>query len=43
MDMSLLSPGNVYGGNCIIYKKGKCLGCAKESEKTEAEDPNTIN
>lgn len=35
MDMSLLSPCNVYCGNCILYKKNKCLGCAKETAKRE--------
>ena len=35
MDTSLLAPCNVYCGNCAIYKKGKCLGCAEESKKTE--------
>jgi len=36
MDMTLLAPCNYYCGNCILYKKNKCLGCAKESEKSEA-------
>lgn len=37
MDMSLLSPCNVYCGNCILFKKNKCLACARESEKRETE------
>ncbi len=36
MDLSLLSPCNVYCGNCVVYKKGKCLGCARESEEAGA-------
>ena len=37
MDMRLLSSCNVYCGNCILYKKNKCLGCAKETAKRETE------
>lgn len=37
MYMSLLSPCNVYCGNCALYKRDKCLGCAEESRKAEAE------
>jgi hypothetical protein len=37
MDASLLSPCNYYCGNCIIYKKNKCLGCARASEKAATE------
>jgi len=37
MDMSLLSPCNYYCGNCVLYKKSKCLGCAEASAKAEAE------
>jgi len=33
----LLSPCNYYCGNCILYKKKKCFGCAKESEKASVE------
>lgn len=36
MDLSLLSPCNVYCGTCVLYKKGKCLGCSKESGKAKA-------
>ncbi len=37
MDPNLLSPCNYYCGNCIVHKKGKCLGCPKASEKAHAE------
>jgi len=37
MDMALLAPCNYYCGNCIIYKKNRCLGCAKESPKAQAQ------
>jgi hypothetical protein len=36
MDISLLAPCNVYCGNCALYKKSKCLGCAEESKKAES-------
>ena len=36
MHRSLLSPCNVYCGNCALYKKGKCLGCAEQSKKAES-------
>ncbi|MEM2917098.1 MAG: DUF3795 domain-containing protein [Candidatus Bathyarchaeia archaeon] len=38
MDANLLSPCNVYCGNCALFRKGKCLGCAEESSKAEAAD-----
>lgn len=37
METNLLAPCNYYCGNCILYKKDKCLGCTKASEKAEAE------
>lgn len=37
MDTKLLSPCNYYCGNCIIFKKSKCLGCVEASEKALAE------
>jgi len=37
MDVSLLAPCNYYCGNCVLYRKNKCLGCAEESRKAEAE------
>lgn len=37
MNSSLLSPCNYYCGNCIVYKKGKCLGCPRATEKAQAE------
>jgi len=37
MDMTLLAPCNYYCGNCILYKKNKCLGCEKETERARAE------
>jgi len=35
MDTTLLSPCNVYCGNCAVYKKSRCSGCAEESKKAE--------
>ncbi len=35
--MTLLGPCNYYCGNCIMYKKNRCSGCARESEKAKAE------
>ncbi len=35
MDIGLLSACNVYCGSCAVFKKGRCLGCARESEKRE--------
>jgi hypothetical protein len=37
MDLSLLSPYNVYCGNCAVYKRGKCSGCKTMGEKRESE------
>jgi hypothetical protein len=37
MNTTLLSPCNYYCGNCIVYKKNKCLGCTKQSEKARKE------
>ena len=36
MDASLLAPCNIYCGNCVIYRKNKCLGCRRETEIAEA-------
>jgi hypothetical protein len=33
MDSALLGPCNYYCGNCILYKKNKCLGCKSATEK----------
>ena len=38
MDTSLLAPCNVYCGNCAVYKKEKCLGCAEESKTAEIKE-----
>jgi len=37
MEVSLLAPCNYYCGNCALYKRNKCLGCAQESEKAQAQ------
>jgi len=37
MNQNLLAPCNYYCGNCILLKKNKCLGCARESQKDQAE------
>ncbi|MEM2117529.1 MAG: DUF3795 domain-containing protein [Candidatus Bathyarchaeia archaeon] len=37
MEAGLLTPCNYYCGNCIMYKKSKCLGCSKATEKASAE------
>jgi len=37
MNTNMLSPCNYYCGNCAVHKKGKCLGCAKASEKAQSE------
>ena len=37
MNASLLGPCNYYCGNCILYKKNKCFGCAKETERAKTE------
>jgi len=37
MNPTLLSPCNYYCGNCAVYKRGKCLGCTKATEKARAE------
>jgi len=37
MDANLLSPCNYYCGNCIVFKRGKCLGCTRASEKAQIE------
>jgi len=37
MDTILLAPCNYYCGNCAVYRKNKCLGCAREGRKAEAE------
>jgi hypothetical protein len=37
MNLALLAPCNYYCGNCILYKKNKCLGCSKETEKAKAQ------
>lgn len=37
MESSLLSPCNFYCGNCAVFKRGKCLGCAKATEKAKTE------
>lgn len=37
MNLALLAPCNYYCGNCILYKKNKCLGCLKETEKAKAQ------
>jgi hypothetical protein len=37
MEVGLLSPCNYYCGNCAVYKRGKCLGCARATEKARAE------
>jgi hypothetical protein len=37
LDKTLLGPCNYYCGNCIVFKKGKCPGCAEASEKAQAE------
>jgi len=38
MDISLLSPCNIYCGNRVLHRKNKCLGCARESEKRKNEE-----
>lgn len=37
MNTNLLGPCNYYCGNCIVYKKNRCLGCAEATEKAKAE------
>ena len=37
LDKTLLGPCNYYCGNCAVFKNGKCLACAKATEKAEAE------
>ncbi|MEM3640935.1 MAG: DUF3795 domain-containing protein [Candidatus Bathyarchaeia archaeon] len=36
MNTSLLAPCTIYCGNCALYRKGKCLGCAEESKKAQS-------
>jgi len=37
METNLLSPCNVYCGNCAVYKIGECQGCPEENRRAEAE------
>lgn len=37
MNTNLLAPCNYYCGNCTLYKKNKCSGCRKETEKDKTE------
>jgi hypothetical protein len=35
MNKILLVPCSIYCGSCAVYKRDRCLGCAKESRKAE--------
>jgi hypothetical protein len=37
MDENLLAPCGHYCGSCVVFAKGKCLGCREEGKKRAAE------